>query len=170
MGRSRTAATIEAMPLDPLAPPRTADLLAHEREAIVAAAVSAGLRYANRETAGGATTLALRLDAALGQAIQSLASHDLGPAIRFGESLAGERHAGGFQIAEVQDALDALEAASWSRLVAKLDPSQHARALADVSTVFGAMKDALGRRWVDETARHGLRTVDLRALASGSDR
>jgi hypothetical protein len=159
-----------AMPFDPLPPPRTADLLAHEREAIVSAASRAGLRYANRESADGGSALAQRLDAALGQAIHSLASDDLGPAIRFAESLARERYSAGFGIAEVQDALDALEAATWSRLVAKLDPELHARALGELATVFGAMKDALGRRWVDETAQHGLRTVDLRALASGTDR
>jgi hypothetical protein len=156
--------------MPPLTPPRTAELLAQEREAIVAATIRATAGRVNRETAGGEHVLAQRLDAALGQVIQSLSAGDLGPAIRFAESLAAERYAAGFGIAEVQDALDVLEAAAWSRLVAELDPELHARALADVATVFGAVEDALGRRWVEQAARHALPSVDLAALASGTDR
>jgi hypothetical protein len=170
MGERPAHGTMTAMAPDPVAAPCTADLLVHEREAIVAAALRATGRYENRETAAGQDLLAQRLDAALGQVIQSLAADDLGPAVRFAESLARERHSAGFGLAEVQDALDALEAAAWARLIAKLDPGRHARALADVSTVFGAVKDALGRSWVEQTARHGLASVDLTALASGTDR
>ena len=69
----------------------------------------------------------------------------------------------------MQTGFNALEAATWSRILTGLEPTQLAEALGLVSTVFGAAKDALGRRYVSLATKTRAPSLDLRALFAGTD-
>ena len=69
----------------------------------------------------------------------------------------------------VQTGFNALEAATWGRILTGLEPTQLAEALGLVSTVFGAAKDALGRRYVSLATKTHAPSLDLRALFAGTD-
>ena len=82
--------------------------------------------------------------------------------------IARERFDAGFSIAEVQTAINVLEEAVWSHIVATEAPADLARNLALVSTILGAAKDALGQTYVTLAAKRHIPTVDLKALVDGA--
>ena len=93
----------------------------------------------------------------------------LGPMIAYAQSLAEERFEAGYDLVEVQTAFNALEEASWRRVLADLDPTEFADALGLVSTLLGAGKDALARRYVSLAADTHAPSLDVRALFAGTD-
>ena len=69
----------------------------------------------------------------------------------------------------MQTAFNALEEATWARMLAALEASQLAEALGLVTTVLGAGKDALARRYVSLAARAHAPSLDLRRLFAGTE-
>jgi hypothetical protein len=67
----------------------------------------------------------------------------------------------------VQAAFNALEEATWTCLLARVEPSELAESLGLVSTILGAAKDALARRYVSLAAHTHAPSLDLRALFTG---
>jgi hypothetical protein len=67
----------------------------------------------------------------------------------------------------VQSAFNSLEEVVWARMLAELPPAELAEALGLVSTVLGAGKDALARRYVSLAARTHAPSLDLSALFTG---
>ena len=86
--------------------------------------------------------------------------------IGYAHEVADERFAAGYDLSEVQAAFNVLEAATWSRILDDLEPAQLAEALGLVSTVFGAAKDALGRRYVSLATKSGTRRRSISGLSS----
>ncbi len=149
--------------------PSVAELLAEERGTIVAAAAAAIARSRVRHyEATGAAVVVDRLETFYGLVVDAAASRDLGDVVAYARALADERFVAGYDLCEVQTALNALEEAAWSRIFARLRPDRVGEPLAVVATVFGAAKDALARQYVELAARTRSPALDVAALFAGS--
>ena len=144
--------------------------LAQERSAIVGDAETALARsHARHYEAAGEVEVRRRLELLFERLLQGIETRDLGPMIAYAEQLAEERFEGGYDLVEVQTAFNALEEATWRRVLAGLDPSEFADALGPISTLLGAGKDALARRYVSLAADTHAPSLNLRALFAGTD-
>lgn len=119
------------------------------------------------ETAG-ASEVQQRLAALYDQLVESIQRRDLGPIVSYAEQVARERFTSGYDLSEVQVAFNALEEATWSRVLDNLEASDFAEAIGLISTVLGAGKDALAREYVSLAAETHIPSLDLRALFSGT--
>jgi hypothetical protein len=144
----------------------TADILQRERRRILADAGEAARRAphyaASPETAGRIETLFELLLAAVDR-------QDLSRILEYARRIAGERYAAGYDLGEVQVAVNALEEAAWRRIAATRDPDELGESLRLISTVLGAAKDALARTYVSLAARAGEPVVDVSALFAGTN-
>jgi hypothetical protein len=147
-----------------------AGFLEAEREAIVGEAEDAVARLHERHYESlGAPMLKERLERLYDQLVGAVSSRDLSTVVAYAGEIAEERYDAGFDLSEVQAAFNALEAATWRRVLASPDTVDLAEALGLVSTVFGAAKDALGRRYVSLATKTRAPSLDLRALFGGTD-
>lgn len=148
----------------------TAEFLIRERQVIVRTAEDALARLHERHyESAGAAEVERRLDTLFDHLVAAVATRDLTPCVVYAQEVADERFAAGYDLSEVQAAFNALEAATWSRILAGLEPAQLAEALGLVSTVFGAAKDALGRKYVSLATKAHAPSLNLRALFAGTD-
>lgn len=148
----------------------TFELVDRERAAIVSDAEAALARAHSRHyESAGAEAVRERLVALCGHLVDALEKHDLGPMLAYAERIAEERFNAGYDLAEVQTAFNALEEATWSRVFAELEPSQLAESLGLVSTILGAAKDALARRYVSLATNAHAPSLDLQALFAGTE-
>ncbi len=148
----------------------TAQFLTHEREAIVDAAEAALARMHHRHyESAGASEVRQRLEALYNHLLDALRSRDLGPIVAHAEQVAQERFNAGYDLSEVQAAFNTLEEATWSRVFAELQPAQFAEALGLVSTILGAAKDALARKYVSLATSTHAPSLDLQALFAGTE-
>ena len=145
----------------------TIDFLTRERAAIVEAAL--GDVTSRHYDAAGEAEVRRRLEALLDRALEALAAHDLTPIVSHAQQIARERFSAGYDLSEVQSAFNALEAATWTRVLATLPPDRFARTLGLVSTILGAGKDALARTYVSLATDAHAPSLDLRALFAGTD-
>lgn len=100
--------------------------------------------------------------------VAAIRKRDLDDVEAYAESVARARYAAGFDISEVQAAFNALERATWHRLVAEVPQTDLARAVGLLSTVLGAGKDVLARTYVELATNHHVPSLDLTALFDGS--
>lgn len=148
----------------------TAAFLERQRAEIVARAEDALARTHSRHyESAGAGQVHARLEVLYDHVLQALEHRDLGPAIAYGEQVAEERFAAGYDLAEVQTAFNALEEAVWTRVFSELAPAEYADALGLVSTIVGATKDALARRYVSLATDTHAPSLDLQALFAGTE-
>ena len=148
----------------------TAEFLTRERQPIVDAADAALARTHTRhyETAG-ANEVHRRLEALFDRLLEALSTRDLGSVLAYAQRVAQERFNAGYDLSEVQTAFNALEEATWSRVFAELEPSQFAETLGLVSTILGAAKDALARKYVSLATNTHAPSLDLHALFVGTE-
>ena len=147
----------------------TAAFLTRERGVILEAAEAALARmHAHHYETAGVEEVRQRLSVLLDQLIDGLAARDLEPIIAYAGRVAEERFTAGYDLSEVQIAFNALEEATWTRVLQGLDSSEFAEALGLISTVLGAGKDALARRYVSLAANTHAPSLDLRALFAGT--
>jgi hypothetical protein len=147
----------------------TAAFLQRERPPILAAAETALIRSRTRHySSAGDEEIHQRLSALFDRLVDGLAARDLGPIISYAEQVADERFAAGYDLSEVQVAFNALEEATWSCVLRELDPSEFAEAIGLITTVLGAGKDALARRYVSRAAETRVTSLDLRTLFGGT--
>lgn len=148
----------------------TQEFLSREREAIVEAAGAALARaHVRHYESAGAEEVTRRLEALFDHLLQAIATHDLGSMTRFAQEVAEERFDARYDLSEVQVAFNALEEAIWARAIADVDPSRLSETLGLVTTVLGAGKDALARRYVSLAAEAHAPSLDLRALFAGTE-
>ena len=149
----------------------TATFLSQRREQIVSEAGAALTRiHARHYESAGPEKSRLRLEALFDRILEGVRSHDLAPVVGHAEAIAEERFKAGFDLAEVQAAFNALEEATWATAIADLDASLLAETLGMVTTVIGAGKDALARRYVSLAAETHAPSLDLRAMFAGTER
>jgi hypothetical protein len=117
-----------------------------EREGILAEAVvaaSAAPRY-------GVAELGVRLAALFDELVAAVDARDLTSIIEYARHLARARWSAGYDIAQVQVAINALEEAVWLRIFESAPQPLVGEALRLVSTVLGAAKDALAQEYVEQ--------------------
>ena len=124
----------------------TTQFLEAEREAILAEAVvaaSAAPRY-------GVAELGNRLAALFDELVCAVDAGDLTSIIGYARNLGRARWSAGYDIADVQVAINALEQAVWLRIFAAAPPTLVGEALRLISTVLGTAKDALAQEYVEQ--------------------
>jgi hypothetical protein len=150
---------------------RTADFLAEQRVAILDVAFAElDRRHVRHYESSGAEETRLRLDRLYDALLHAAATRDLGEVVAYAERVAAERYRSGYGLSEVQTAFNALEESVWSCVFAQLNPSEHAEVLSIVSTILGAAKDALARRYVGLATQTHVPALDVAALFTGTER
>jgi len=100
---------------------------------------------------------------------KSVLERDLGHICRLADAVARERFRSGYDLWEIQTAFNVIEEALWRHIVANLSPSEFAEALGLVSTVHGAGKDRLARRYVELASHRPVANLNVSALFRGSE-
>jgi len=90
----------------------------------------------------------LRIKVFLDLLMGSISSKNLAALLDYTEKTAVERFETGFDLCEIQRAINGLEKAIWKKVVAHMKPEKHAQALEVVSTILGEAKDTLACRYV----------------------
>jgi hypothetical protein len=149
---------------------KLAELLENSRQDLVAEATEALSRahlphYSASRTEQNHERLARLYDLTL----ECVRSRTLLPIITYANALARERHADGFDLQEVQTALNVLEEVIWREITATLEPREYPQAFGLASTILGAAKQALAVQYV-ALASHGaeVQSLDLSALFKGT--
>lgn len=109
-----------------------------------------------------------RLADLFGLVVTGVRDRELTHVVEYAEGLARERFEAGFDFVEVQTAFNALEEAMWRRLLTSHLTGDLVDALAALSTVLGAGKDALARTYVSLATRRHVPSLDLTALFRGA--
>jgi hypothetical protein len=150
-------------------PSLLADLL-HRNEPAILEEVVEGMkrcRLSRYETAGPEETRrrVTRLYALLLLAVRD---RDLEPVLAYAREIARQRFGEGFDLQEVQSAINVLEEAVWRRIVKEVPPDGLAEALGLVSTVLGTCKDTMASSYVGLATRSHARSLDLKGLFRGT--
>jgi hypothetical protein len=147
----------------------TTRFLLAERTGIIETATirlgRSGAHYATLEPAD----VRSRLEALYDHVVEAAGSRDVSGVVRYTRHLARERFSGGYDLGEVQSAINALEEAIWERIFSTLPETELPRTLGIVSTILGLSKDALACEYVDLATRGHAASLDLRALFAGTD-
>ena len=80
--------------------------------------------------------------------LECLEKRRVEPIVEHAEHIARKRHASGYDLFEVQTALNVIEEALWKRVLASVEPEELAHALGMVNAIFHAGKDVLARTYV----------------------
>lgn len=110
-----------------------------------------------------------RLKALYVLTVRAIKERNLGPMVAHAETIAHERFSAGYDLSEVQAAFNVLEEAIWMSVLKFLPPADYAEALGLVSTVLGAGKDALARRYVSLASKTKATSLNLHDMFSGTE-
>jgi len=124
-------------------------------------------RLARYEAAGAEEThrRLARLFALLRDAVRE---RDLEPVLAYAREIARQRFAEGFDLQEVQSAINVLEECVWRRVVKEVPPDGLAEALGLVSTVLGVCKDTMASAYVALATKRHAGSLDMTALFRGT--
>ena len=111
----------------------------------------------------------VRLSVLLDVVIDACRQHRLDGATAYADSLAVERHSGGFALAEVQGAVNVLEEALWRAVTAEAPADVQAHALGLVSTVLGAVKDRVACGYLARLTAKPVSSLRVDLLFKGTD-
>jgi len=130
--------------------------LLRERSDDLVAEAMAELRQAHLEhyEAEGLTAVRERLATLLEVTLQCLSTARADPVVEYTTRVAHDRFAGGYDLLELQTAINVLEEALWKQILSSMEPVEVAHALGLVSSILGMGKDALARAYVS-LAAHG---------------
>ena len=129
---------------------------------------AAGAAGAPRYAAAGAVETTQRLERLFDELVTAVDGHDLAAIVAYARGLAHARYAAGYDLSEVQVAINALEESVWRRVFADAPPDLVGAALREVSTVLGAAKDALAREYVTLASSTHAPALDVSALFTGA--
>ncbi len=133
-----------------------ADFIESNRASIVTAAdADIARRHLQHYEGSTPEVVSSRVETLLNLAIKGLRERRLDGIEEYMDNVADERHGAGFELREVQLAINAIQETTWRLIMQKRDPTEQIEDLGLVGTVFGAAKDALARRYA--------------SLAGGSD-
>lgn len=91
------------------------------------------------------------------------------PILNYTEQMATERYTSGYDLHQVQTAINAFEEAVWKRIFANTPPEKLKESLGLVTTVIGAGKDNLARTYVSLATKTKTTSLNLQALFKGSE-
>lgn len=141
------------------------------REEVVEAATIAMARSRIRHYAEPSRIeIRSRLENVYARVVDAVERRDVGSICAYARRLADERYEMGYDLGEVQTALNTLEEELWQTILRDLPSADYAEALAVVSSVLGAAKDALAREYVTLAARHRAPSLDVGRLFEGVER
>jgi hypothetical protein len=101
--------------------------------------------------------------------IGCLRDRRLDAALAYADSLGGERHRSGYELAEVQRVINVLEETVWSSITAGVPAVAQGYALGLVGTVLGAVKDRLACAYVAGISSEPATTLHLEHLFAGTE-
>jgi len=101
--------------------------------------------------------------------LTSIKDKNLMPVIEYIKNNAKRRFASGYDLYEVQTAINVLEEVIWRQIFENLKPEEYSEAIGLVSTVLGAAKDALAQKYVSLASDMQASSMDLLALFNGVD-
>jgi len=110
-----------------------------------------------------------RLKALYVLAVRAIKERNLGPMLAHAETIAHERFSAGYDLSEVQTAFNVLEETIWVNILRYLPANDYAEALGLVSTVLGAGKDSLARRYVSLASKTKSTSLNLQSIFSGTE-
>lgn len=110
-----------------------------------------------------------RLKALFVLAVRAIKERNLGPMIAHAENVAHERFSAGYDLSEVQTAFNVLEETIWMSILQHLPATEYAEAFGLVSTVLGAGKDSLARRYVSLASQTKATSLNLQSMFSGTE-
>jgi hypothetical protein len=108
-----------------------------------------------------------RLGKSMQTLIQALRERHPLPALEHGKRVAHARFNAGYQLEEIQTAFNALEETIWQFCVDEVDREQLAEGLVMVAHVVGAIKDQLGRTYVELASHHRAPSINTSRLFAG---
>jgi|SRR5579884_3308032 len=142
-------------------------VLDQRRGPIVEAALES-IRYGrSRYEAAEQAAVRRRVERLYDELLAAVSRRDLGGLVNYTRELAARRFQSGYDLVDVQSAINAVEQATWSDLCERLQPQELALSLGLVSTALGAAKDALAREYVSLALQTHAPSLDLRALFTG---
>lgn len=110
----------------------------------------------------------LRLERVFDISLNSIKERTLIPVIEHAHRIAEERFQAGYDLSEVQTAINVLEEALWRRVVAMTPPEELAESVGLMSTVLGTMKDELARKYVELASHQKAPSLNLSAMFKGT--
>ena len=130
------------------------ELLRERSEELVTEAIQE-LRQAHLEhyEAEQLPTVRERLTKLLDLTIRCVATGRADPMVEHTTRIAQERFDAGYDLLELQTAINVLEETLWKRILSSTEPAEVAHALGLVSTILGMGKDALARAYVSLAAK-----------------
>lgn len=141
---------------------------ANREQILSEAAVALQRSHLKHYEAAGVVAQRVRLEELYELTLESLRARDLTAVIAHSERVADERYAAGFDIGEVQTAYNVLEERIWKHIVTNVAPEDLGEAVGLISTVLGAGKDALARRYVVLASHQRAPRLDVSALFKGT--
>ncbi len=100
--------------------------------------------------------------------IRCIKDKTLIPMLKHTSEIAKERYNAGYDLHEVQTAINALEESIWKRIFKDMKPGQYSEALGLASTVLGAGKDNLATTYVELATKLKSKSINLQELFNGN--
>lgn len=120
-------------------------------------------------TKAGSTITKQKLTNLYKKLIECVKTRDLIPMLNYTEKIAKDRFNSGYDLYEVQTAINSLEELIWQKIFKHTKPEKLAVALSLVSSILGAGKDNLARTYVALASKTKTSAVNVQNLLSGSE-
>lgn len=120
-------------------------------------------------TKSGATMTKQKLTSLYKKIIECAKKKELIPMLHYTEKIAKERFASGYDLHEVQTAINSIEENIWQLIFKNIKANKLAESLGLVSSILGAGKDNLARNYVALATKTKVSTINLQSLLSGSE-
>ena len=117
----------------------------------------------------GMDTTRTRISTLFSLAKESVKEKNLSAMVSHAERIAAERYNAGYDLWEVQTAFNVLEETLWVSIFKNCSSGELANALGLISTVLGAGKDTLARKYVSLATKSKAPSLNLQSLFSGSE-
>ena len=112
----------------------------------------------------GVQAIRERLSALLDLTLSCLEERRADPIVDWAARVGRERFAAGYDLLEVQTAINVIEEALWKRILASVGPEDLAHALGLVNALLGMAKDTLARTYVSLATKREAPPVSLDTL------
>lgn len=143
------------------------ELLEQNKEAILKEATESVSRsHLEHYEKAGKEQVEERLRKLLQLTVLSMKERRLSFVNEYAERLAKERFASGYDLREIQIAINVLEEAIWQIVVKRIAAAELAQTLGLVSTVLGSAKDTLAQTYVSLASKTKAPSLDLKKLFS----
>jgi hypothetical protein len=138
-------------------------------EIIISASNQIGCVRLKGYTKSGETETKIKLENLYRKLLECVKDKELLPMVSYTEKIAKERFTAGYDLHEVQTAINTLEELIWQKIFKEIKPDKLAESLGLVSTILGAGKDNLARTYVALATKTKASAINLQNLLSGSE-